>query len=184
MNNKLIKTNKLLVLNKVERSILFIRGERVMIDADLAELYGVTTKRLNEQVKRNIKRFPPDFMFQLTQEEKTEVVANCDHLLMLKFSPNLPSVFTEYGAIMAATILNSQYAVDMSILVVRAFVRLRYILATHVELAQKINELERQFKDKTTEHAKHINKIYRILDALMAPTPELKKGRIGFDTGK
>ncbi|MDA8090652.1 MAG: ORF6N domain-containing protein [Nitrospiraceae bacterium] len=88
----------------IEKKILFIRGEKVMLDMDLAVLYGVTTKRLNEQVKRNRARFPEDFMFQLTESEKAEVVANCDHLKKLKFSPNLPYAFTEHGAIMAATI--------------------------------------------------------------------------------
>lgn len=88
-----------LIMNK----ILFVRGLKVMIDSDLAELYGVTTKRLNEQVKRNIKRFPEDFMFQLTETEKQQVVANCDHLKNLKFSPYLPFVFTEHGAVMLAT---------------------------------------------------------------------------------
>jgi ribosomal protein L23 len=82
--------------------ILLVRGKKVMIDKDMAELYGVTTKRLNEQVKRNKKRFPEDFMFQLTQEEKDEVVANCDYLKSLKYSPNLPNVFTEHGAVMLA----------------------------------------------------------------------------------
>jgi ORF6N domain len=86
------------VMNK----IIIIRGIKVTVDRDLAELYGVTTKRLNEQVKRNRKRFPEDFMFQLTQEEKTDVVANCDHLTNLKFSSNLPFVFTEHGAVMPA----------------------------------------------------------------------------------
>ena len=96
----------------IERKILLIRGEKVMLDADLAALYGVTTKRLNEQVKRNRERFPNDFMFQLTEEEKAEVVANCDHLKRLKFSPTLPYAFTEHGAIMLASVLNSPLAVQ------------------------------------------------------------------------
>jgi hypothetical protein len=95
-----------LIMNK----ILFVRGLKVMIDGDLAELYGVTTKRLNEQVKSNIKRFPEDFMFQLTEIEKQQVVANCDHLKNLKFSPYLPFVFTEHGAVMLASVLNSERA--------------------------------------------------------------------------
>jgi hypothetical protein len=100
---------------RIERSILVIRGEKVMLDADLAVLYGVTTKRLNEQVKRNRDRFPKDFIFQLTKREKREVVANCDHLKRLKFSPGLPYAFTEHGAIMLATVLNSPIAVKASI---------------------------------------------------------------------
>jgi len=91
-----------MIMNK----ILNVRGIKVMIDSDMAELYGVPTKRLNEQVKRNIRRFPEDFMFQLTEQEKLEVVANCDHLKRIRFSPNLPYVFTEHGAVMLASILN------------------------------------------------------------------------------
>ena len=93
---------ELIPIDMIERKILLIRGEKVMLDVDLAALYGVTTKRLNEQVKRNRERFPNDFMFQLTEEEKAEVVANCDHLKRLKFSPTLPYAFTEHGAIMLA----------------------------------------------------------------------------------
>jgi hypothetical protein len=92
----------LIPVERVGETILFIRGQKVILDADLAKLYGVTTKRLNQQVKRNRDRFPEDFMFQLTTEEKAEVVANCDHLSRLKFSPALPYAFTEHGAIMAA----------------------------------------------------------------------------------
>jgi hypothetical protein len=91
--------------------ILMLRGQRVMLDADLAELYGVTTKRLNEQVKRNIERFPGDFMFQLNVDEKSEVVANCDHLGQLKYSSSLPYVFTEHGALMLGNVLKSSRAV-------------------------------------------------------------------------
>src|SRR6476620_7016832 len=96
-------------------------GQRVMLDEDLAELYGVATKRLNEQVKRNRERFPSDFLFQLTASEKAEVVANCDHLAKLKFSKALPYAFTEHGAIQAANVLASAQAVEMGIYVVRAF---------------------------------------------------------------
>jgi hypothetical protein len=94
-------------VERIERLILVIRGQRIMLDADLARLYGVSTKRLNEQVKRNKERFPERFMFRLTAKEKAEVVANCDHLQKLKFSPVLPHAFTEHGAIMAATVLNT-----------------------------------------------------------------------------
>jgi hypothetical protein len=99
-----MKTSSLIPVERVQKAILLIRSEKVIIDADLAALYGVSTKRLNEQVKRNRGRFPDDFMFQLTSDEKAEVVANCDHLSRLKFSPNLPYAFTEHGAIMAANL--------------------------------------------------------------------------------
>jgi hypothetical protein len=94
-------------IERIERLILVIRSQRIMLDADLARLYGVSTKRLNEQVKRNKERFPERFMFRLTAKERTEVVAKCDHLQKLKFSPMLPHTFTEHGAIMAATVLNT-----------------------------------------------------------------------------
>jgi len=103
----------------IERRILLIRRQKVMLDSDLAQLYGVSTKRLNEQVKRNRKRFPSDFMFQLSEQEKSEVVANCDHLKNLKFSPVLPSAFTEHGAIMLASVLNSSTAVEVRFLPVK-----------------------------------------------------------------
>ena len=129
----------------IENKIYLIRGEKVMLDSELAELYGVTTKRLNEQVKRNIDRFPSDFMFQLTEAEKSEVVAICDHLKKLKFSPNLPYAFTEHGAIMAASVLNSKIAVDASINIVRTFVKLRQILSSNTELAKKLENLEKKY---------------------------------------
>jgi len=117
----------------VGKWILIIRGQRVMLDSDLARLYGVSTKRLNEQVKRNRNRFPADFMFRLTAEEKMEVVANCDHLRRIKFSAVLPYAFTEHGAVMLASVLNSYVAVQASVQVVRAFVRLRKILAASAD---------------------------------------------------
>jgi len=150
----------------VDRTIVFLRGQRVILDADLARLYGVTTKRLNQQVNRNRSRFPEDFMFQLTSEEKTEVVANCDHLSKLKFSPVLPYAFTEHGAIMAASVLNTPRAIETSVLVVRAFVRLREMVATDRELARKLAELEVRFED----HDEKIEAIFEVIRQLMAPT--------------
>src|ERR1035437_9793218 len=108
----------------------------------------MSTKRLNEQVKRNRERFPAHFMFLLTAEEKAEVVANCDHLAKLKFSPVLPSAFTEHGAIMAATVLNSSRAIQVSIYVIEAFVRLRELLTTNHELARQLTALEKELKER------------------------------------
>ena len=158
---------------RIERSILVIRGEKVMLDADLAVLYGVTTKRLNEQVKRNRDRFPKDFIFQLTEREKREVVANCDHLKRLKFSPGLPYAFTEHGAIMLATVLNSPIAVKASIQVVRAFVRLRQMLASNADLARKLNALEKQYDEQ-------FKVVFDAIRELMTPPAHTKKGKIGF----
>jgi hypothetical protein len=130
---------------QVGNRILLIRGHRVMLDADLAEVYGVTTKRLNEQVKRNRARFPPKYMFQLTAREKTEVVANCDHLAKIRFSPVLPYAFTEHGTIMLASVLNSTTAIKASLAVVDAFVYLRELLSTHKDVARELKELEKKY---------------------------------------
>ena len=143
-----------------------------MIDRDLAELYGVETKRLNEQVKRNIDRFPADFMFQLSKKEKDEVVANCDHLQSLKFSTTNPYAFTEHGAIMVASILNTPLAVKTSILVVRVFIQLRKELATHTELAQKINQLEKAYDSK-------FSIVFKALKQLIEE-PKSPRRQIGF----
>ena len=141
------KSKAIVKIGSIRQRILLIRGLKVMIDADLAEAYGVPTRRLNEQVRRNQDRFPDDFMFQLTAEEKAEVIANCDHLEKLKFSKTKPYPFTEHGAIMAASVLNSPKAVEVSVFVVRAFVQLREVLAGHKELAHKISQLERKLGD-------------------------------------
>jgi len=167
----------LVPIERIERSILTIRGQRVMLDADLAELYGVATKVLNQAVKRNPQRFPEDFVFHLSLDEKMEVVTNCDHLARLKFSPTLPFAFTEHGAIMAANVLNSGRAAQVSVLVVRAFVRLRQAFAAHKELAQKLAELER----KVVTHDTAIREIVEAIKQLAAlPSPEPEKSKIGF----
>ena len=133
-------------IEAIASKILFIRGHKVMIDADLAALYGVPTKRLNEQVRRNINRFPDDFMFQLTDMEKMEVVANCDHLKNLKFSKTLPWAFTEHGTIQAANVLNSERAAEIGVYVVRAFVQLRELLASNKDMVKKLEELEHKLQ--------------------------------------
>lgn len=163
---------------EVVSRILMLRGQKVIIDADLARLYDVTTKKLNQAVKRNSDRFPDDFMFQLTIEEKDEVVTNCDHLGKLKYSATLPFAFTEHGAIMAASILNSPKAVQAGIYVVRAFVRLREILNTHKDLAHKLNQLEKRLEG----HDKHIATLFAAIRQLMVPPEVKKKKTIGFHT--
>ena len=151
----------------IKQKILVIRGERVMLDAYLAVLYGVETKRLNEQVRRNRERFPEDFMFQLSSTEKIEVVANCDHLSKLKFSRNLPYAFTEHGTIMAASVLNTPLAVAVSVQVVRAFVKLREIISTHKDLAAKLENLEKKYDSQ-------FKMVFDAIRQLMTP-PESKK---------
>jgi phage regulator Rha-like protein len=133
-------SSKIISIELIEQRIFVIRGQKVMLDADLAQLYGVSTKRLNEQVKRNRDRFPDDFMFRLSSEEGELILASRSQIATLKRGQNLkyaPYAFTEHGAIMAANVLNSVVAVHASIQVVRAFARLREITATHKELAQK-----------------------------------------------
>jgi hypothetical protein len=162
------------VINK----ILVIRDRKVMIDADLAELYGVPTKRLNEQVKRNTKRFPEDFMFQLTEEEKSDVVAKCDHLKKLKFSPNLPYVFTEHGAVMLASVLNSDRAIEVNLQIVRIFVKMREMLLTHKDILLKLDKVEKKLMD----HDEELRLIFKYLKELLDP-PHLPREQIGFKTG-
>jgi phage regulator Rha-like protein len=116
-----------------------------MLDADLAELYGVPTKALNQAVKRNLNRFPADFMFKLTRNEKAEVVTICDHLARIRFSPSLPYAFTEHGVLMLANVLNSERAVLVSVQIVRAFIRMREVLAKHADIARKLNDLEKKY---------------------------------------
>lgn len=156
----------------IEERILLIRGYKVIIDSDLACLFGVSTKRLNEQVKRNRERFPEDFMFQLTPGEKAQVVANCDHLLKLKFSPALPCVFTEYGAIMAANVVNSPQAVHASIAVVRAFARLRDMILANGALSRKLAELEKKYD-------RQFKAVFDAIRGLMSP-PAAPQKQIGF----
>lgn len=160
--------------------IINVRGLRVMVDRDLAELYGVPTKRLNEQVKRNIKRFPEDFMIQLNEQEKEEVVANCDHLKKLKFSPSLPYAFTEHGAVMLASILNSDRAIQMNILVIRVFNSMRNMIASHTEILGKLEELQK----KEIEQDKMIMIIFEYLKQLEKARQQQEeqesRRRIGF----
>jgi hypothetical protein len=172
------KCDSIIPMERIENRILWIRGHKVLLDRDLARLYHVTTKRLNEQIKRNKTRFPQDFMFQLTQEEKSEVVANCDHLKTMKFSPNLPYAFTEHGAIMAATVLNSDRAVQVSIFIVRAFVKLRQLLSTHKDLARKLAALEKKLQN----HDQQIIVMMKAIRELMTPPEPKKKKPIGFHT--
>ena len=174
------KTKTIVHVAKIEQRILLIRGEKVIIDADLAEFYGVPTKRLNEQVKRNRDRFPEDFMFQLSEEEKNQVVASCGHLSKLKFSKALPYAFTEHGALMAASVLNSPLAVEVSVIIVRAFVKLRRFIAEHKELSRKISQLENRLAD----HDEQILTLFQAIKELINPDPPPKRRRIGFHTEK
>jgi ORF6N domain len=159
----------------IQTRILFIRGTKVILDQDLARLYGTTTKRLNEQVKRNHKRFPVGFLFQLTAEEKREVVAICDHLKSLKFSSVLPYAFTEHGALMAATVLNTPLAIKVSVYIVQAFIELREKGTLHKDVVYKLNELE----FIVGLHDEKIRSLFKTIRNLMTPKKQKAK-RIGF----
>ena len=161
----------------LESLILTIRGHKVMIDADLAELYGVETRTLNQAVKRNADRFPKDFMFRLTTEEKTEVITHCDHLRRLKFAHSLPYAFTEHGAIMAATVLNSPKAVSMSVFVVRAFVQMREQIAANAAIFKRLAKMDRTL----LEHDSSLLDLYEKLLPLLQ-SPDAPKRRIGFQS--
>ncbi len=160
----------------VESHILILRHHKVILDADIARLYGVTVKRLNEQVKRNQERFPSDFMFQLSERElgalRSQFATSNKNRGGRRYTPY---AFTEHGAIMAATVLNSERAVQMSVFVVRAFVRLREMLATNRRLAGKIDELE----NRLDSHDSVILDLLGAIKELMAPRPP-SRIRIGF----
>ena len=174
------KRGKVLIIKDVGSLIITIRNQKVIVDRDLAEIYGVETRRLNEQVKRNPERFPEDFMFQLTKEEADFWLRSRSQIAILKRGKNikyLPYAFTEHGAIMAANVLNSPQAVRMSVFVVRAFVKLREMLSTHKELAHKLTELERKLQN----HDESIRSLVVAIRQLMRPVePETPKKRIGF----
>ena len=163
-----------LVPEVIERRILLVRGQKVMLDSHLAELYGVTTKRLNEQVRRNARRFPGDFMFQLTLKEQEALRS---HFATLKRGRGLhrkylPYVFTEQGVAMLSSALNSERAIFVNIEIMRAFVRLREILATHKDLARKLEELEKNYDEQ-------FRIVFEAIRQLMTP-PDPPKRRIGF----
>jgi phage regulator Rha-like protein len=164
-------------VGQIEQRILMIRGERVMLDSDLAALYGVSTTRLNEQVKRNRGRFPEDFMFQLTQAELGNLMSqSATSSSRWGGRRKRPYAFTEHGAIMAASVLNSERAVKVSVYVVRAFVKLREILGAHKQLAQKLAELEKRLEG----HDEQIAALIEAIRELMAPPPAAARKRIGF----
>jgi ORF6N domain len=173
----------LVQLERITRSILVLRGQRVILDRELAAIYGVTTKRLNEQVKRNAERFPEDFMFQLTAAEaelsRSQIATlNGGRGHNIKY---LPHAFTEHGAIQAANVLNSPRAVAMGVYVVRAFVHLRELLSSNRELARRFAQLETRLDKKLTEHDRAIGAILSAIRELMHPKAPVPKRRpIGF----
>jgi hypothetical protein len=179
MNKTLVKVSA----GRVEKAILLIRDEKVILDADLAALYGVSTKRLKEQVRRNRQRFPQDFMFELTADEQAVLTAQIEASnLRSQFATSrshggrryLSYAFTEHGALMAANVLSSEVAVQASVEVVRAFIRLRRMLASNAELARKLEQIEKKY-----DHQFQV--VFDAIRQLMIP-PEPKRKEIGFYT--
>ena len=165
----------------IQRKIYEIRGQKIMLDFDLAALYGTETRTLKQAVKRNIVRFPKDFMFQLNKKEWQELITICDNLPEgLKFSPALPFAFTEHGVTMLASILKSKKAIQMNIAVVRAFIAFKQFALNYKELSDQIKEL----KETTGNHNVQLNQIYDALENLLDEKVEQKKWqereRIGF----
>jgi len=167
--------NKLRLIDGIEDRILIIRGQRIMLDRDLAELYGVETKYLNRQVKRNMARFPQEYMFQLTQKEKNEVVTNWHHLHQLKYSHQLPFAFAEHGVAMLSAVINSERAIKLSIYIINTFVRLRHLINNSKLVESKLAKLE----NKLDGHDAEIGAIIKVLKKLVTE-PEKPKGKIGF----
>ncbi|MBA3066799.1 ORF6N domain-containing protein [bacterium] len=158
-----------IIVNK----IYLIRGQKVMVDRDLAELYGVLTKRLNEQVKRNIKRFPEDFMFQLTAAEKNKLVANCDRFKTLKHSTAAPYAFTEQGVAMLSSVLNSERAILVNIQIMRTFTQMRRMMLSYKDLKATIEEME-------SKYDKQFHIVFQALKQMLEPPPAPPRRKIGF----
>ena len=159
-------------IDRITSKIYFIRNIKVMLDADLAELYGVTTKALNQAVTRNEQRFPSDFMFKLTKEEKQELVTNCDRLDRLKHSSALPRVFTEQGVAMLSSILRNERAIHVNIQIIRVFTRLRQAIADNADLKKELKDLK-QISEK------RFRIVFETLDQLLSVENKPKK-KIGF----
>ncbi len=169
------KKKALVPIESIVRKIIFLRSEKVLLDRDIAELYGVETKVLKQAVRRNIKRFPSDFMFELTKEENLSLRSQNVTLKRGQHSKYLPFVFTEQGVAMLSSILNSEWAIEVNIAIMRAFVQLRRMISSHDKLARKLAELEQHLES----HDEQIQAIFEAIRQLMAP-PETKKKKIGF----
>ncbi|MFN0117658.1 MAG: ORF6N domain-containing protein [Elusimicrobiota bacterium] len=168
---------KLVLKDPIEDLIFVIRGQRVMLDRDLALLYQVTTKALNQAVKRNTDRFPQGFMFRLNQEEFRQLVTNCDRFSSLKHASHPPLAFTDYGVAMLSSVLRSEHAVKVNIEIIRVFIKLRTFINKRDYLTQKIDELEK----RVTGHDQEIRTIFDALRELIN-SPKNRARRIGFHT--
>jgi len=166
-------------ITQIQKRIYVIREKRVMLDSDLAPLYEVEVKKLNQAVKRNIKRFPSDFMFRLTKNEFAKVVTNCDHLQNIKYRPTLPYAFTEQGVAMLAAVLNSQKAINVNIQIMRAFIQLRNYVFNNGTLYEQIGDLRKLLMLYIEKNDKRVNEIIIALNNLIEHPPKTKA--IGFN---
>ena len=175
--SKPITVSSFITQEVVERQIYSIRKSKVMLDRDLASLYNVPTKALNQAVKRNLRRFPADFMFQLTNKERLELVTNCDRFKNLKHSTSAPYAFTELGVAMLSSVLNSERAIQANIQIMRTFSKLKELLIKHKGLQARLDDLERKYE-------KHNEQFKTVFDAIrqLMTIPEKPKKQIGFHT--
>lgn len=167
-------SDSIVPVERIEKTILYIRKQKVMLDSDLAFLYGVETRVLNQTVKRNIQRFPHDFMFQLTKKEREKVVANRDNLKSVKYARTLPYAFTEQGIAMLSSVLRSPQAIAVNIAIMRTFVKLRRILADNALLRQKIEAMERKYDEQ-------FQQVFAVLRQMIADDAQ-PKPQIGYHT--
>ena len=178
MERKKRSMTQLISQEAITNKILLLRGKKAMLDRDLAKLYGVTTGNLNKAVKRNIERFPEDFMFQLTRDEEKTLSFQFGSLKRGQHPKYLPHVFTEQGVAMLSSVLRSKRAIQVNIAIMRVFVRIKEMISTHKELAHKLSELER----KIEKHDEEICSIFEAIRQLMASPPEKKRRIIGFQS--
>lgn len=179
------KPDSLVPYERIENLVLIIRGHKVIIDRDLADLYKVSTKQLNQQIKRNIKRFPEDFMFQLTEMEadalRSQIVTSKGGRGGRRY---LPYVFTEQGVAMLSSVLNSERAIQVNIQIMRAFTKLRELMLTHKDLARKLEKMERDFSKKFDDHDHNFTLIFKAIRKLLEEPEKKKKSPIGFQVPK
>ncbi len=168
-------TTKLISQEIIQNKIFLLRGQKIMLDKDLAVLYGVKPIRLREQVKRNIKRFPSDFMFQLTEREVEAMVSHFAIPSRQHLGGHLPYAFTEHGILMLSSVLNSERAVEVNIQIMRTFTKLRQLMLKHSDLRQKIKEMEKKY-----DHQFQI--VFKTIKELLEPPPQKPKRSIGFPT--
>ncbi len=169
--------SELTAIIEIKSLIYEIRGQKIMLDRDLAMLYGVPTKRLNEAVKRNIKRFPENFMFKLNDIELKELVANCDRFKNLKHSVSAPHAFTEYGVAMLSSVLNSEKAIEINIQIIQTFINIRQYVLEHKDLSKRLDKVEQYLIEYANSNNIEIKEIKKAIDLLMDRT---KPAKIGF----